>query len=176
MQINETEVIEDDDHEKVKKGFLKVEVSNEMQKDDDQDRMKFPHNLIINPDSQWISIFDVFILFLIAFSCINSILNVCFPIVQSPEMFIVFWIGEILFYIDFTLSWFKGYRDEEDQKLVFEYKKIAMRYIKGGFIIDAISIFPFQVLSDSSASQVTKLFRLPRMLRMRKLLDISNVK
>lgn len=54
-----------------------------------------------------------------------------------------------------------------------------MRYLKGWFIIDFISIFPFQFLpqnNNTNTSQFTRLFRLPRMLRMIKLLDISTVK
>ena len=54
-----------------------------------------------------------------------------------------------------------------------------MRYLKGWFIIDFISIFPFQFLpqnNNNNTSQFTRLFRLPRMLRMIKLLDISTVK
>ena len=73
------------------------------------------------------------------------------------------------------MSWFQGFRDVEEQKIIFEFKKIAKRYVRTWFFIDFISIFPFNIFL-SSGGQVTKLFRLPRMLRLVKILDINNVK
>jgi len=142
------------------------------------DAPDFLHKLIIPPENKYKSIFDVFVLILVAYSCIQSILNMTFNIEQSDGMFIVFYAVESCFYLDFILSFFQGYHDVEEQKKVFEFRKIAIKYLKGWFVIDFISIFPFQVLSSSNSrhSQVFKLFRLPRMLRMIKLLDINNVK
>jgi hypothetical protein len=50
---------------------------------------------------------------------------------------------EVCFYADFILCFFQGYKDTEEQKNVYEFKKIAIKYFGGWFIIDAISIFPF---------------------------------
>lgn len=55
----------------------------------------------------------------------------------------MYWVVESFFYMDFILSFFQGFRDVEEQKLVRDYKKIAIRYFRGWFIIDVISIFPF---------------------------------
>ena len=46
-------------------------------------------------------------------------------------------------------SWFQGFKDVEEQKTVFEFKKIAKRYLQTWFTIDFISIFPFQIFTDS---------------------------
>ena len=152
-------------------------MSEQYQLENQTDTNGFLQKLIISPDSRWKSIFDVFVLLLVAYSCIYSILNVTFPIEQSDQWLIVFWVVETFFYTDFVLSFFQGYRDVEEQKLVRDYKKIALRYFRGWFIIDFISIFPFQILQkNSNTSQVTKLFRLPRMLRMIKLLNINTIK
>lgn len=57
-----------------------------------------------------------------------------------------------------------------------EYKSIAVNYLKTWFIIDFVSIFPFQLLSSGSSSNATKLFRLPRLLKIQKLLDVQENK
>ena len=54
---------------------------------------------------------------------------------------------------------------------------IANNYIKGWFIIDLVSIFPFQLfLKDPSQAQNLKLARLCRMPRLAKLLEESRFK
>ena len=152
--------------------------SEEKSNENTLDAQDFLHRLIIPPENKYKSIFDVFVLILVAYSCIQSILNMTFNIEPTDGMTIVFYSVESCFYLDFILSFFQGYLDVEEQKKVFEFRKIAIKYLKGWFVIDFISIFPFHLLSNSNSrhSQVTKLFRLPRMLRMIKLLDINNVK
>ena len=53
---------------------------------------------------------------------------------------------------------------------------IAINYLKGWFVIDFISIFPFQIVVPKENGSATKLLRMPRMLRLGKLLDMKNVK
>lgn len=116
---------------------------------EDSQQIDFWHMLIIHPDSMWKSIFDVFILVLVTYSCIYTILNNTFDIEQPYSIFVTYWVVESFFYLDFALSWFQGFRDVEEQKIVFEFKKIAKRYIRTWFFIDVISIFPFQVFLAS---------------------------
>ena len=54
---------------------------------------------------------------------------------------------------------------------VRDLKKIAYNYLYGWFFIDFVSIFPFDMLMSSGVA--TKLFRLARLPRLIKLLDIS---
>lgn len=83
--------------------------SHETQKDDND----FTKKIIILPDNKLKFIFDVFILLLVAYSCIQSILNMTFSIEQTPNMFIVFYVVESCFYIDFILNFIQGFKDEE---------------------------------------------------------------
>jgi hypothetical protein len=53
------------------------------------------------------------------------------------------------------------------------HKKIALRYmLHGSFLVDFVSIFPFQFLYSGS-SLITKLFRLFRLPRLIKLVDVG---
>lgn len=136
----------------------------------------FLHKFIIRPDTMWKSVFDVFILFLVAYSCSSNILFITFPIERSLGFEVIYWIVEVFFYLDFLLNWFQGYEDIEQHRNVFEFKKIAERYARGWFVVDFVAVFPFQVLLPSQNAQLTKMFRLPRMLRIQKLFDTRNVK
>ena len=54
---------------------------------------------------------------------------------------------------------------------VRDLKTIALNYVYGWFLVDFVSIFPFDMLMSSGVA--TKLFRLARLPRLIKLLDIS---
>lgn len=136
----------------------------------------FLDKFTIHPDSKWKSFFDVCILVLVGYSCITNLYITAFSVEMSYVDVILFWIVEVFFYFDFSLSWFMGYRDPETMELVQSFESIAKNYIKGWFIIDFISIFPFQILVSAENGSATKLMRMPRMLRLGKLLDIKNVK
>ena len=81
----------------------------------------------------WKSIFDVFILILVTYSCIYTILNNTFDFEQQYAILVTYWVVESFFCLDFFLSWFQGFRDVEEQKIIFEFKKIAKRYLNSTF-------------------------------------------
>lgn len=114
----------------------------------------------------WKSIFDVWILFLVAYSCSTNILFISFPIEKTHAFDIISWIVEVFFYFDFIFNWFQSYTDIEQHKNVFEFKKIAQRYVRGWFLVDFIAVFPFDVILQGSDTQLTKMLRLPRLLRI----------
>lgn len=99
--------------------------------------------MLINPDKGWKQLFDVWILFLVAYSCSSNILFIAYSIDNSSLTHtIIYWFVEIFFYIDFIFTWFSGYRNE-DQKLIMQLRPIAINYLKTWFIIDFVAIFPF---------------------------------
>ena len=90
--------------------------------------------------------------------------------------FYIFWMFEIFFYFDFGFNWFMGFRHPETLELIWSLEEIAQRYVKGWFFIDFMSIFPFQIFVDPDKGSAVKLLRMPRMLRLGKLLDEKNIK
>lgn len=70
--------------------------------------------MIINPDKGWKQLFDVWILFLVAYSCSSNILFIAYSIDNSSLTHtIIYWFVEIFFYIDFIFTWLSGYRNED---------------------------------------------------------------
>jgi hypothetical protein len=105
--------------------------------------LTFFQSFIIHPDSKWKSIFDVWILLLVGYSCISNIYFTAFSVEKDLIGELIFWAIEVNFYFDFGLSWFMGFRDDETTECVWSFKEIAKEYMKGWFFIDFISIFPF---------------------------------
>lgn len=136
----------------------------------------FMHRFIIAPDSKWKSIFDVFILILVMYSCITNMLFVTFPIKNEIFQTYLFWGVETFFYLDFIFCWFQGFKHPFNQNNVMEFKPIAKNYLKGWFFIDFICIIPVQLISQDYKNRSIKLLRLPRLLRLTKLLNIKTIK
>lgn len=113
MQLNESDLGENKNQTKGEKNKEDKSETEHSSQEPDNDQGGILHRLIIPPDSKWKSIFDVFVLFLVAYSCINSILNMTFDMVPSFEMMVVFYVVETFFYIDFILNFFAGFKDEE---------------------------------------------------------------
>lgn len=134
------------------------------------------HRLIIHPDSNWKSFFDVFILGLVLVSCITNMLFVTFPIKNEFFQTHFFWGSECFFYLDFIFCWFQGYKHPFNQNNVMEFRLIARNYLRGWFIIDIICIAPIQLISQDQKDNSIKLLRLPRLLRMFKLMNIKTIK
>ena len=81
---------------------------------------------------------------LVAYSCIINIIIVAFYDDPDPNLKLFNdTFVEGMFYLDFVLSFFSGYRETDDDDIITDYKKIALRYLQGWFFIDLISIFPF---------------------------------
>ena len=140
------------------------------------EKMNFFHKFIIHPDAKWKSVFDVFILVLVLYSCITNMLFVTFPIKNDLLQVQIFWCVEGCFYIDFILCWFQGFKHPFYQYNVMEFGPIASHYLKGWFIIDFVCIMPVQLLSQDYKQRSIKLLRLPRLLRLTKLLNIKTIK
>jgi hypothetical protein len=81
---------------------------------------------------------------------------------------------EIFFYADIFLNFFSEFKDPDTKQTISDFKEIAKKYANSWFFIDFISIFPFHTFLPTGA--LTKLFRLARMPRMIKLIDVNRFK
>ena len=135
------------------------------------EKIPLKERIIIRHDAGWKSVFDVVILLLVGYSCITSLYYVAFI---SPVNFfhVLFdWIVEAAFYTDLLMNFITEYVDPTSRKPVREIKDIAINYMTGWFIIDILSVFPFNSFMETGPG--TKLFRLFRVPRLLKLLDVN---
>lgn len=111
------------------------------------------------------------ILILVGYSCISSLFYVAFDRPENQIHIYFDWIVEANFYLDLFLNFITEYIDPVSRKGVRDLKDIAIHYITGWFIIDFLSVFPFDLMM--SHGPVVKLFRLFRLPRLLKLLDVN---
>jgi hypothetical protein len=150
-----------------------VEIEVEMPK-------PFLKRLIISPDAKWKSVFDIWVLLFVGYSCIWNILVFAFTFTTSKNLEYFNLIIEFVFQLDFFLTFFQSYKHPETYEVIDDYKLIAINYFWGWFWIDLISIFPFTLFLNNSgaqdSAQTVKLARLFRMPRLGKLIDINRIK
>ena len=128
-------------------------------------------SLVISHESKWKSYFDVVILFMVGYSCFTSIYYLAFSMPTSSTYFVWYYTVECFFYSDLILNFFQEFKDPDTLMPVNDMRKIAIHYMTGWFIIDFVSVFPFEELFNIGS--LTKLFRLFRMPRLIKLIDIT---
>jgi hypothetical protein len=131
--------------------------------------------LIISESSRWKAIFDILMLFLVAYSWFTSVFYVAFESPRNIPQIVFDWVVEAFFILDLIFNFFQEYKDSETYENVRDHRKIAKKYIlKGNFFIDFIAIFPFVAIFKSNAL-LTKLFRLFRLPRLTKLISTGRV-
>ena len=88
------------------------------------------------------------------------------------------WFVEVMFYLDFVFCFCQEYKDEETYTVVSDIKKIAKHYIKGSGLFDLLACIPFELIlvrDKSSQNDKSRLFRLLKLFRVPRLLELLNV-
>ena len=134
--------------------------------------------MVIGSDNVFKSFFDVWVLLLVGYSCFSSMYYVAFTKPTNKFHILFDEIVEFNFYLDFVLCFFCEFKDPETNIPERTLKAIAIHYLTSWFLIDLICIFPIQLFMDdgSSTGGITKLFRLFRMPRLIKLIDVNRFK
>jgi hypothetical protein len=132
--------------------------------------------LIIDLDAGWKAIFDTSILLVIGYSCFTTVFYVSFDSKISPTMRFVDSCVTFAFAMDFIFNFFQEYQDKETMNKVRDHKKIAMNYIKSGWMfLDLLATFPFDWFFSQDVL-FTRLIRLTRLSKLISLLDNSRFK
>lgn len=84
----------------------------------------------------------------------------------------------VAFFVDICVSFNTNYVDNKTDITVYDRKSIALRYMKGWFLVDLASTIPFdqllEVIMHNSDSNLTAI-RLVRMLRLFRLFKLSRL-
>lgn len=111
--------------------------------------------IIIPADSQWKSLLDALVLIFVAINCIWNVLLFAFNLNQESRAFRAVKqlnnLIEVVFWLDFFMTFLQAYKDPETQENISDLKRIAYNYFVGWFWIDIVSLFPFEfIFSDPS--------------------------
>lgn len=79
---------------------------------------------------------------------------------------------DVSFLIDVILTFFQAFTDEKSHRLVDKHRDIAVNYVKGWFLLDVLSIFPFEAFlsSDSGIANANKSLRIARVSKVYKMI------
>ena len=124
-----------------------IDSHNENESDEDDE----PDSLIINPETQFIFIFDAIIAFAALYSLIYLPIeiskNLCFCNLKASffNIFINYSL-DLLFIIDFFIGFFRAFYTKEEEKLIKNKIRIISNYLKGWFIFDLLTSLPINIL------------------------------
>lgn len=134
---------------------------------------------ILDSHSQFLKKWDVLIIFLLFLVATVIPFQTAFLVEEGTGiLFLVNIIMDVLFLFDMAVQSSTGYRDR-DGSFVKDPKRIFLRYLKSWFILDLLSVIPWEMTShffpkDSSLTDLAllKLLRFLRLTRLVKLLRI----
>ena len=90
---------------------------------------------------------EIIISLILLISCFLTPVNLAFPHLEGEDfgyaLFIIF--IDIMFAIDIFVNFFMAFEDEH-HKVVDQRKEVAMNYLKTWFMIDVLSIIPFDLV------------------------------
>ena len=73
------------------------------------------------------------------------------------------------------VSFVTSYWDIDSNKMVVDYKKIANRYIRNGFLFDLITFIPFAFIVRFRFSRLLILIKCLRLQKLSKFLDMNTL-
>jgi Na+/melibiose symporter-like transporter len=82
--------------------------------------------------------------------CLVVPVRIAFDEEETGGWLYAYVLADLFFFIDLILCFFTSYTDEKVMREVTDHKKIAIRYLKGWFILDLFSIVPFDYFVTSS--------------------------
>ena len=110
------------------------------------DQMSIPKGAwVVNPKKtgKW----DAVMVICLIFTAIVTPYEVAFLDMSVVNaLWYINWIVNVLFFIDMIINFFLAYFDDEELTWIVSKRKIAVRYLSGWFIIDIVSIFPFDMV------------------------------
>ena len=136
--------------------------------------------LLISYDSKIKSIFDIIVLIMVNISSIIILYDFCFVETDKDynNLFTnkpLYYVIEALFIIFIILQFFQEYQDPVTLLIIKDFKQIALKYVRSWFIIDLLSIIPFELFIKSSDTDL-KYLKIIRFLRLPKFIQTIDVK
>eukprot|EP00854_Cymbomonas_tetramitiformis_P011996 gene11996-14172_t len=133
---------------------------------------------VISPDNGFKKYWDMLISLLVLYNGMKIPFDIGFgkseQYVEPNALKIFDWSVDGLFLFDIFLTFRTGFHDKEGLP-VLDPSRIRTRYLASTFLIDFVATFPFEILlkllsTVKIATIVLQLFKVPRMLRLQRLL------
>lgn len=141
--------------------------------------------LIIDENNFFKKIWDFYVMACVLYVAVVVPFRLGFNLDDTQDVKIVGYVIDFSFLIDMALTFLTEVYDEGTYKTINTHRELALLYIKGWFLFDALSIFPFEMcLPDDTESNVasfnqalrisraTKIYKILRFLRLARLAKV----
>ena len=135
---------------------------------------------ILAPRNKLVQVWSIVIIFLLLYSATVMPYRLTFAEGRGGAWMAIEYTVDALFWFDLILNFISAYYDDEGV-FVQDPKILARNYIKTWFIIDFISVLPFDLIqqaatgSEQNSSRYNELLRLARVPRLYRLLKITKI-
>ena len=122
----------------------------------------------------------MYVMFILVLTTFIVPYRLAFVPTDPPEWVAVYYFFDFMFFIDVWLCFLTTYTDSYKQIEITSYKMIARNYLKGWFVIDVMSIFPFDIVLESNSNanslirvaRIGKMYKVIRLFRLIKILKL----
>ena len=138
------------------------------------------HLSVIDPDTEWKQLWDMYVLVLILYSAVSVPVQLAFQAEAEGWLWAMEVFFSLSFLTDLSLNFNVGFYDQG--KLVTSHERIVARYVRGWFWIDAPSSIPVEIIEllmtrggGGESPQGLAMLRMLRMFRLVRLLRLLKV-
>jgi hypothetical protein len=128
---------------------------------------------------------DLLLGFWIIYSTIMVPLRIGFSLEAEGVSSVIDLIGDIFFFLDIVVNFLTGYVDAEGYT-IWDFKIIGQKYLRGWFMVDFLSTFPFDEIGKLAlgggdagvllqSSKLLKVLRLIRLLKLMRLIKLGKL-
>ncbi|XP_042487714.1 potassium channel SKOR-like [Macadamia integrifolia] len=101
---------------------------------------------VILPDNRWYQAWKHLILIWAIYSSFFTPFEFGFFRGLPNNLFILDIAGQAAFLVDIIVHFFVAFRDEQTYRMVYNRNRIALRYLKSGFLVDFIGCLPWDAI------------------------------
>mmetsp|Transcript_28338 Transcript_28338/g.92542 ORF Transcript_28338/g.92542 Transcript_28338/m.92542 type:complete len:888 (-) Transcript_28338:70-2733(-) len=136
--------------------------------------MEYTPPSTISPNHKYMRFWDILSLFLLAFTAIVTPFEIGFLEPKFDSLFVINRIVDFCFLIDLLINFNLQYYDPHLARMETRRHVISKHYLRGWFMIDLISLLPYDILNLTGAGEFSNLrvLRIIRLMRLAKLLRI----
>jgi hypothetical protein len=127
------------------------------------------------PEDQGVERWNIWITLVLIFTSLVAPARVAFITIDSPNWVFINFMVDLFFFLDILVIFNTAIYD--DNLFIIDTRKtIAAIYLKGWFVIDLLSIIPFDlVLQTSTGNNMNSMIKIVRIGRMYKLIKLTRL-
>mmetsp|Transcript_23836 Transcript_23836/g.77516 ORF Transcript_23836/g.77516 Transcript_23836/m.77516 type:complete len:832 (-) Transcript_23836:97-2592(-) len=135
---------------------------------------------VVSPQGKYIARWDVVMVVLLAFIALVTPYEVAFLNPTFNWLFIVNRIVDTLFVVDIVMNFMLAFYDEAMGQICYDRYRIMRRYVMTWFIVDVVSILPFDTLSVAQAGvdgrlKSLRVMKVVRLVKVARILRIGRI-